>query len=814
VGYARELLKDGYQFADYLGPEQTVQTVPLVAFGEEPPSYRSACVALQFVQTDLADEAGRAVARIRGLGASRIITVGARQARLWRLGASPNPVLEEETSPAQLARVIRIRADRWSPESILRARGVGPVDGHQLDFSDVGLMQVIEAQVHQKLDRLLREVLDRCFNAGESRSEFRDVVRFVFWLVTAKVLIDRGHSIARGDFESVQDVLELAGSHYGIRPNTEGAPQLPARAPRLAQSAWETVRGGLLFQNLSVDALALVYEGTLVHPETRQRLGIHATPRWIAEMVVEHLPIEELRGPRDGVLELCAGFGPFLVAALRRLRQNRGDTAEPLARHSELVRRFHAVELDAFAIEMARLSLTLADYPNSNGWRVESDDVFAKGVVERAVAQAGVVFSNPPFERFTPAERKKYGASADHKSTELLRLVLDDSPPQMLGLVLPASFIRSQRGIERGLRARLAQLYREVDTVDVPDSAFAHSDVESVLLVARGHRAGPQVLLRTGNALQDGNAQWRRSEWSHATRAVDNVIAEGDLRVGALDEVWRRLARLNRLEAVADVHQGIQYRRSLASARQDLISTKKRSGMARGLESAEQLAPFKVLDTTHLSIEENELRFPVRLDWKSPKVLLNAARRSRGPWCVTAAVDLEGLIAYQRLHGVWTREPRLVPLELLAAILNGPVANAWIHERAGKRDIQVGLVRSIPMPNVRSLDIQRLVSLVRDAASTVAVPEAWLQIDAEVLKGYGLPPRMERRLLRSFDGVDRFGVRNFHYYPDQFESTLPLHALLELDDSSTAGALLPRLPVVDDPEVSEVFGEMAAGFDE
>ena len=63
------------------------------------------------------------------------------------------------------------------------------------------------------------------------------------------------------------------------------------------------------------------------------------------------------------------------------------------------------------------------------------------------------------------------------------------------------------------------------------------------------------------------------------------------------------------------------------------------------------------------------------------------------------------------------------------------------------------------------------------------VKQALLALDAEVLKLYDLPPRLERQLLNLFTGVDRKGVgcdlRS--YYPPGFQSYLPLHMIISED---------------------------------
>jgi hypothetical protein len=55
-----------------------------------------------------------------------------------------------------------------------------------------------------------------------------------------------------------------------------------------------------------------------------------------------------------------------------------------------------------------------------------------------------------------------------------------------------------------------------------------------------------------------------------------------------------------------------------------------------------------------------------------------------------------------------------------------------------------------------------------------------LCVDAEVMRLYDLPPKMEKRVLDLFQGVQRRGI-DFEftgYYPEGFESAIPLHEYL------------------------------------
>jgi hypothetical protein len=86
-----------------------------------------------------------------------------------------------------------------------------------------------------------------------------------------------------------------------------------------------------------------------------------------------------------------------------------------------------------------------------------------------------------------------------------------------------------------------------------------------------------------------------------------------------------------------------------------------------------------------------------------------------------------------------------------------------------------------------------------------------LEIDAVVLAGYDLPPRLERELLNHFAGERRPGpVRFDRYYPPDFVPAIPLHRYLSTEYRNSAAHLtLERLNLINDPAVSAMIEELA-----
>src|SRR6185369_12093773 len=160
------------------------------------------------------------------------------------------------------------------------------------------------------------------------------------------------------------------------------------------------------------------------------------------------------------------------------------------------------------------------------------------------------------------------------------------------------------------------------------------------------------------------------------------------------------------------------------------------------------------------------------LPWDDSKVVMNAVRVSRGPWRIAAFADESGLLFSQSFTCLWPSNGWTA--KSLAAVLNGPVVNAFIatHE---KKHVRKKTLARAPLPRLSPLDIEALDRLVDQFVKLESANESWsaelsreilINIDAQVLRGYNLPPRMERQILEFFRGRTRPVSFDFgDYYP-------------------------------------------------
>lgn len=814
LGYHGGLLEHNYGFLDYFTSSERV--VPLAAFGQSPPSYKTACFGVLLPTNGLGGS--RLVDQHKSLGAPFHLEVCSDRVVLWVVGQNAESTrIQREFRIGELREAFIRHVDDWSPESVLRAKNIAfPRKNPQFDFFDFGLIPALEFQIEQKLDPIIKASLAAAQQAyrstGAGKLDDRDLFRLTFRLLAGKVLHDRGV----GEFPTLTKdvgpdaVLRDVAEHYG--ETYARILNLPTR-----QAAFDQIWSRLDFRNLSIDVLTFIWSTTLVTKDIRDSLGIHTTPRTVAKYIVDHLPAESFADldENDGlIVEPCCGSAVFLVEAMERIREQLPVNLSPEERHNRFRRALVGIEQETFGIEIARLCLTLADFPERNHWQLHEENVFTSRTLPTALRNASVVLCNPPFQDLATDDPLRSHVQTPHKPVEILRRILLDLHPRgVLGLVLPRKLLDGAwyREARTGLVSRFASL----EVVSLPDIAFrqSQSEHETVLLLASQPRKGGQS--SSVRHRRVSKADWPNFGGFQQSTSDDAGIKTRDearvsIAIPQLADVWSYLAGSQTLGDISTTSRGIEWNdplldkhRKETGHRQRLVLDSPIPGVTReGVPPLAKIESFMRPKTQHLvMLAKEQRRNAYLMPWDLPKVILNAARRSRGPWKMSAFADFSGLTCYRTFLAVWPKDPTLTTA--MAAILNGPVANAFAATKEGFNITQTTL-ETFPMPmlsEAQALEIEAAVdSYIASvtAQNFVDARAALLKIDALVLDRYDLPPRIERNLLDFFRGQKRPVPFKFgDYFPSDFE---PRFSLSEyLSDGfrlSTAGAFRSRVQEV------------------
>lgn len=781
IGYSTVI--DDYTFSDVFAASSINRKASVAAFTHTPPSYRNAALGVVHAE---GGELAETVSKYRALGAPVLFVVKGDGITVWQVRPGVGSHQFDSVNQDQLAKLFSEHRETWAPLSIQRAKSIGQFrPEYQLDFVDLALLPAIEGELHTKLDRLLHEALTEAIDLKTGRTlnvKEQPLFRAVFRFLAAKILQDRSHPLSlTWNTDRIETILDAISNYYTLPP-LHVSPRTTEY--QVFHSVWQRIRRGINFQNISADDLAFVYENTLVTSEIRKRFGTHSTPRQVAEYVVCHLDLHKYAPEQLRVYEPFAGAAVFLVSALRHLRERLPPEWTDAQRHEFLVPRIAGDEIDAFAREVAMLSLILADYPMRNGWNVRAINLFQNGMLDAQMRAHNVILCNPPFEAFADSDRKR---SIAHNISSQAIAVLNsalNAHPLALGFVLPRPFIVEKQFSEQ--RRRIERLYGAVELVQVPDRMFRFSKAESALLIARDPRPpAPQLIkLRSTEIADRDRIKFLRTGETTTGRELVRPIGNttsGDLWIPPLQGLWEYLKSNPKLGHGMTIHRGLEWNYPQKQA----WSETREPGYRRGLHSGRKSQQFITGRPVWLDCREESLRGgAIQWPWRKPKLIANAIRLSRGPWRVAASFDESGLVCSQQFFGLWPRST-MTDREMLAltAILNGPVANAFLAVRSPQKGIRItASLTEIPIPK---LFPNRLSALVAEYCRTVTdhfelgdrpnLQHLLELIDATVLEAYDLPPKIERELLEFFRGAERPVAHAWkHWLPEGFRPFIPL----------------------------------------
>lgn len=817
LGYRAADIYQGFRFAAVDQPMRPVREVDVAAFIDGPASYRTA--ALGVVRATTNESVLQTVEATRSLGAPFLVVIESNKASIWTYTASGATQLD--SAPASQWQTLLADRTKFGPGPIrqlkaLQVREDVPTSG--LLF-DPRTLYGIQASTQLALDDMLAQFLSHFDGARNTvgqlslQAHYEVLFPLVFRLLAGKILIDRDDKqVASVDPNDPRQVVTAVETLYSLAPQ-----RLQWTKPRIEQitSAWLTLREGLYVRNVAADDLAFVYENTLITPETRKAFGTHSTPYSAADYVIRSLRLPEgIAAAQLRVYEPFAGACVFLTAALRRFKEIFPQSWSVSKMHEHLVSHFVASEIDPFACEIARLALILADYPNHNGWCITREDLFGSDRLATRVSQCDVLLSNPPFEDFD----EPIGGRSVHKPVVLLDAIVK-TPPAFVGVVMPSGF--SSHKVYREHIRRICEIYGDVEVMQLPEGVFRHASIGAEILIAQCRRDEDAKCSGPSEETTIRKSVVRRVDWPRFTQTLQTSSSDvtqvnpstspGLIALRPLRHVWEYLAESPVLGSVAELHRGLEWN----SDQREASRSKEGSGFQRGLHRlAESLAQFEVKQTVYLDTRLANLRGgAINYQWSYPKLICNAARTSRGPWRLAAAVDMDGLFVSQQFFGIWVRDSLENPLSLveLCAILNSPLANAFSFVHDEERRFRVEIMRQIPLPQVRiSREIESLVAEYLSACEGDDGPlfssrpksaeDLLLEIDALVLKAYDLPPRLERELLRFMGDGQRPSHVAFRGYPGtgRDDAAIPLHKRLVMCNTDIRAAwrtLMEPLPM-------------------
>lgn len=648
-----------------------------------------------------------------------------------------------------------------------------------------------------------------------------------FWLIGAKILRDKGvESFKTLDISDIDGLIAKVKRHY----NADTCPDISQKNQKLALTkvADEIVKPVSSLAHITTESLAYVYENALVTKETRKELGTHATPSWLVHYIVWQVAdwISEI--PQDDriVFEPACGHAPFLTAGAMLLNMLYDGKEEH--RHKYLKDHLIGIEKDPLAREIARLALTLADIPNKNGWRIFNEDIYSTDILSETAKNSMIFFCNPPFENFKKEKKNYKDLKTDNKAAEVLVQVLYSLPDNsVFGVILPQGFLHKKNLAT--LRKHILDNFELRTICNLPENGvFGESEHPVTVLLGRKTKSEKDIsyIMVHKSRLEIFKNTYQADEKT-ISKSEFYTAEDISFRFLELKEIWDYCKGYPEFQKFAMIGRGIEYKGGLSIEQRRNL--KKFPGAEQGFYSYDENTLIDHLPKLFwLNTSKQAVNSYAGGMIHEPYILLNRIRSGRTPWRLRAFIDPNGHpCAKAFLSIVGSSE---IPLYILWAILNSPLANAYVHDHCMHKDNNEGVIKNIPVP-FKNQDLSKLEALVKkyfefDSTEFKLKDEekhkrdkkqCLLGIDAEVLRLYDLPPRLERQLLKFFDGYQRKGVDfDFKgYYPEGFESAVPLHEYLSEEyQRSTITFADEWVKKHRTPKINEVLKAATEAFEE
>lgn len=480
--------------------------------------------------------------------------------------------------------------------------------------------------------------------------------------------------------------------------------------------------------------------------EQRRKLGRYDTPLYLTRRIWENIPVEYLPPQQRHVVDMTCGWGSFLIAGHERLAQL-SDTPSSLRSF------LHGNDIDPFTSQLAGLSLLLSTSEDS--WHVDHGDALKWQWL--GTNQPGIIVGNPPFGSIQDASLTGTSGWYEEANKYLAYAIDRLAPSGYLAMLMPRSFTSSLAS--RDIRKRLLERCDVLELWELPVGVFSGATARTLVIFAQKNsnhdnptrlRTLQPVSLKpirelgsfsfTASGIFTNQSLWRKNS---AAQIMDyQIILPG--------YTWEAIRNQSvNLQEIAEIIKGAS--RGKPENRPIHYSLPKKVLWLTGVKKVIP-RPF-VIDYTQAvaMVYPNEFERPRKNNrFGEDKEHVLAGTKVLVAYDPDTTWGKRNKLAVERKHyypsdSFWVIAPNTsakqqgITCEVLAAVLNWDVSNAWIVEHLRSPAISKRVMSSIPFPKYLSpRDCQTLTEAVvkiEEAAShNQDAPEEAMYIIDTVLK--------------------------------------------------------------------------------
>ncbi len=559
-------------------------------------------------------------------------------------------------------------------------------------------------------------------------------------LADTGVLDDDIHHIRLGDV-SMRQLFERAASRFAryFQPN------MLFTYEEAAERAYQILRQ-IRYSGFVPEMLAGIYTAAF-SKEQRKKLGHYDTPLYLTRRIWENIPVEYLPPQQRHIVDMTCGWGSFLIAGHERLAQ--------LSDMPSSLRSFlHGNDIDPFTSQLAGLGLLLSTSEDS--WHVDDSDALEWQWLE--TNRPGIIVGNPPFGSVQDSSITGTDSWYEEANKYLAYAIDRLAPNGYLAMLMPRSFTSSIAS--RGFRKQLLVHCDVLELWELPVGVFSGATARTLVIFAqKNSNEGNPTRLRTVQPLSLKSTIESGIFTFTASSLVTNQSAWNkssntqimDYQIVLPEYTWKAVRSHSvNLQEIAEVVKGAS-RGKPENRRWANYPFPKEVPWLTGVKRV--MPRSFAIDYTQAKtiVYPNELEEPRKSNRPGEdKEYILADTKVLVVHAPDTTWGKRNKLAIERNHyypseSFWVVTPKSyaeqqgITCEVLAAVLNWDISNAWIVEHLTRVGILKRVMGSIPFPKyLSSHDCQILteaiVKIEKAASHNQEVPGDAMQMIDTVLK--------------------------------------------------------------------------------
>jgi hypothetical protein len=487
---------------------------------------------------------------------------------------------------------------------------------------------------------------------------------------------------------------------------------------------------------------------TAYDKETRKKLGRFDTPLYLTRRIWDTIPVEFLPPEKRITVDMTCGWGSFLIAGYDRLAQMNDMRGRQLRDY------IYGNDSDPFTARLAGLGLLLST--STDSWHIDDQDALAWNWL--TTHQPGIIVGNPPFggRRDHPetldALMPQTGRTRVEAANQFVqRAIRRLAPAGYMAMVLPRSFLASEAA--PAVRRELLETCDVIEIWQLPGKLFRDATVQPIMLLAQKHDHSHSInfpvrirniqsstlkTFETEGIFTASNIVVNQFRW-HTSITVPQTLADQyvmDTYAILHEQQWQQLrANSRNIADIVTIFPGLtrgsnpQSKRHLQSKEKKLVMflTNTRYAIPRSWYIDYTTAQQALYPD---DFSKPRLQYQNILNYK--KILLFASTHPSWGRRSKAVMEQRG---FYPSFSFWVIAPKSTPNcvviteEVIAAVLNWYVSNAWVSEHRSYPKIERRIVDTIPFPrHLSEADCAALTAAVQElehaAANNLPLPGA------------------------------------------------------------------------------------------